>query len=557
MADDKPTVVDSMDHIDDNKSGQGGSEKPSASDSATHVAGDALLIDSQGRIRHLPIPSNDPNDPLNFKTWEKAATIFCCCWFSLLSLALAGGLGPILGVFMGMYMPQGYSAGQVVYLLTIPSLCIGLGNYIVLPLALAYGRRPVFLGSTVILLASTIGAASQNSYTGHLVARIIQGLSTGATESILPLMLTELTYLHQRNRVFGLYWMTQTVFSGVLNIVSSYINASLGWQWYYWVFVITIGVGFVFSIFGAYETRFARPAINVDGVVVYTDDYGVTHVVAAEEVQDHPELQAQGLAGMPANAPYDGPQPTFKDRIALWGKPHPQPGKIMLESWVAMAKSLTSPAILFAILVSSVALAGTIDQSLVYAEALGGYGWAPQSFGLINVGAIIGSILGSAYSVLGGDFIVLWLARRNRGVHKPEHHILVLAPMAILGFAMLLLYGFTIHGAQSAWGMVLAYSFYQTAWVSVLIVSTTFASEVWPKHPGPALVMVVGSKNIISFCLTFAFTPMTEHGGVTWAFGVLAGIFGASFVLGFPVYFLNARWRKAESKNDKIDATTD
>lgn len=46
-----------------------------------HVAGSALLINKQGGIRKLPVPSNNPNDPLNWKTWEKAAVISCCCWF--------------------------------------------------------------------------------------------------------------------------------------------------------------------------------------------------------------------------------------------------------------------------------------------------------------------------------------------------------------------------------------------------------------------------------------------------------------------------------------------
>ncbi|KAK2021204.1 MFS general substrate transporter [Colletotrichum zoysiae] len=523
----------------------------------THVAGDAMLIDSQGNIRRLPVPSNDPNDPLNFKPREKALIIFCCCWFSLLSLALAGGLGPILSVFFGIYAPHGYKSGEIVYLLTIPSLCIGLGNYLVLPLSLAFGRRPVFLASTVVLLGATIGAAVQNSYKGHLGSRILQGLATGATESVLPLMLTEITFLHQRSRVFGLYWMTQTVFSGILSIVSSYINASLGWRWYYWLFVITIAVGFLFSLFGAYETRFARPAMSIDGVIVYTDDYGVTHVVTPEEAQDHPVLQSQVMSRLLDTTPYHGPQPTFKTHIALWAKPHPQPLKVMLSSWVLMIKCLTSPAILYSIVISSVALGITINMSLTYDHALQDYGWAPKSIGLINIGAIIGSILGSAYAVIIGDRVVLMLARRNKGIHKPEHRIIVLIPVAILGFAMVLFYAFTAQGASTWWGLVLSFTFYNTAWVAVIVITTTFASEVWPKHPGPALVMVVGSKNIISFGLTFGFTPMTEKGGVKWAFCVLAGVFAACFMLGFPVYFLNSKWRKATSKKERMDSTTD
>lgn len=87
MADDKPRPVNAMDHVDDAHT-----EKPSDAAEATHVVGDALLLDKHGKIRRLPIPSNDPNDPLNYKTWEKAATIFCCCWFSMRISAFAHNL---------------------------------------------------------------------------------------------------------------------------------------------------------------------------------------------------------------------------------------------------------------------------------------------------------------------------------------------------------------------------------------------------------------------------------------------------------------------------------
>ncbi|KAK7951318.1 uncharacterized protein PG986_007046 [Apiospora aurea] len=248
--------------------------RAAGSPSQQHVEGNALLVDKQGQIRRLPIPSNSPNDPLNWKPWEKAAVVFCCCWFSIMGLALASGLSAILGVFFQFYGPQGYDAGQVTFLLTMPSLCIGLGNYIILPLSLAFGRRPVLIISTIVLLGATIGSAAQDSYNGHLASRIV-------------------TCLHQRGQVFGLYWMTQSVLSAVFNLASSYEAAALGWRWYYWVFVITIAVGLVFVIFGGFETKFTRPATSLDGCVVYTDEFGVTHVVPDDEAQAY--LDSAGL----------------------------------------------------------------------------------------------------------------------------------------------------------------------------------------------------------------------------------------------------------------------
>lgn len=40
-----------------------------------------VLVDAGGAIQRLPVPSDDPNDPLNFSVWEKMGVIVSCCWF--------------------------------------------------------------------------------------------------------------------------------------------------------------------------------------------------------------------------------------------------------------------------------------------------------------------------------------------------------------------------------------------------------------------------------------------------------------------------------------------
>ncbi|CAK7219763.1 hypothetical protein SBRCBS47491_003960 [Sporothrix bragantina] len=521
-----------------------------------HVEGNALLVDKQGQIRLLPIPSDDPNDPLNFTRWEKFGIIVCCCFYSLLSLSVSGGLGAIIGTFFAMYEPQGYSVEQITYLITVPSLAIGLGNFIILPLALAVGRRPVFLGSSLVLLATTIAAALQNSYEGHLAARIVQGLATGASESLLPLMLTEITFLHQRSLVFGLYWMMQSVFSNVLNMVSGYIVTNLGWRWYYWVFAITIGAGFCMVFFLGFETRYSRPATSVDGTIIMTDEFGVTHVLGDDEAQEYLDQQrALGndlprIAGQ-SSAEDFGPRTSYVQKIKPWSTPHAHPFRMIGLSWLRMVQCLTSPAIIYAILTSSITLGINIDESLTYGAVLSAYGWSSSSLGLINIGGIIGAIVAALYSAFIGDKFVIWMAKRNNGIHTPEHRLLVLVPPALYGFAMIFVYGWTAVGASSYWGTLVSYTIFQSTFVVVLIVSSSFAAEACAKHPGPALVIVVGSKNIISFGLTNTLTPLMNHGSYHYAFGVLAGIFGAVFVLGIPIYFFNPMWRRYIARMEK------
>jgi hypothetical protein len=53
---------------------------------------DHVLVDETGEVQRLPVPSNDPNDPLNFSKWEKFGVVFSCCWFcGLFSIAMELG----------------------------------------------------------------------------------------------------------------------------------------------------------------------------------------------------------------------------------------------------------------------------------------------------------------------------------------------------------------------------------------------------------------------------------------------------------------------------------
>jgi MFS family permease len=70
-------------------------------------------------------------------------------------------------------------------------LLIALGNYLILPLGLVYGRRPAAIISIVVLLVATVGCAVSQTFEQHLGLRILQGLATGATESVrVPSSLT-------------------------------------------------------------------------------------------------------------------------------------------------------------------------------------------------------------------------------------------------------------------------------------------------------------------------------------------------------------------------------
>jgi hypothetical protein len=90
--------------------------------------GNVDLLDDNGNVRRIPVPSSDPNDPLNMNKWRKLGIIITCCWYSIFSLILVGGAGPILPFFIGEYARHGYAVEEIVKLTTYPSLVMALGE---------------------------------------------------------------------------------------------------------------------------------------------------------------------------------------------------------------------------------------------------------------------------------------------------------------------------------------------------------------------------------------------------------------------------------------------
>lgn len=117
----------------------------------------------------------------------------------------------------------------------------GIGNLVFMPIALAIGRRPVFIFSCALLFISCIVASQNTSYEYHLGIRIVIGFAAGQSEALVPLMLKEVFFLHERANVLAFQSSFQTIVGCVLTIFASNIAASVGWRNWYSVSPISYG----------------------------------------------------------------------------------------------------------------------------------------------------------------------------------------------------------------------------------------------------------------------------------------------------------------------------
>lgn len=107
---------------------------------------------------------------------------------SSLGLSLVSGLGGLLTFYIPAYTAEGATYADITALMTYPSMFMGIGNIISMPLALAIGRRPVFLASTLLLVVSAILCGFADTYKWHYGARLVLGLAAGQSEALVPLM---------------------------------------------------------------------------------------------------------------------------------------------------------------------------------------------------------------------------------------------------------------------------------------------------------------------------------------------------------------------------------
>jgi MFS family permease len=107
---------------------------------------------------------------------------------------------------------QGASLAQVSLLATIPMLSNGFATYALVPLSTAIGRRPVLILTSTFSWAGGFWAGFSTSLNSHIAARVFHGLGSGAVEALLPLIIQDFTFLHQRNKALAAIISSQVCF---------------------------------------------------------------------------------------------------------------------------------------------------------------------------------------------------------------------------------------------------------------------------------------------------------------------------------------------------------
>jgi Major Facilitator Superfamily len=184
-----------------------------------------------GRILLDPQPDDSLNDPLNWPKWRRDTALLSLGFYCM----LGGGMTPVLAAgFNDVADTYNITPQRVALTTGLYMMGLGVGSVIASPTAILFGKRPVYLFSAILLIASAVWCALAPDFPNLIVARIVQGIAISPVECLPSATIAEIYFLHERAFRVGIYTLLLLGGKNLVPLVSAVIIQALEWRWVFW-----------------------------------------------------------------------------------------------------------------------------------------------------------------------------------------------------------------------------------------------------------------------------------------------------------------------------------
>ncbi|KAM5370215.1 hypothetical protein ACJZ2D_008618 [Fusarium nematophilum] len=515
-----------------------------------------------GKNSHIvlvPQPSNDPDDPLNWPTAKKwlfmtAVLGGTACIYVLPVPILNAGIVPIA-------LDLGRSVSDIARLGGYFVLAVGAVAPIASGFARKYGKRPVFIASSIIGLVGCLVAEFSPNYNTLVGGRVLQGVGGSAYESLSMAVVGDVLFLHQRGPTVAIIIFLLSGLSNGVSIVAGLITVELGWKYTFHILLPFVALQTVMIVFLAPESSYNRSsAYNIDRL---GSDYDVNKSAAEDPKTAHVETTAEGLENGQGASSGDAAMSTSREKkpksywrqLALCSGTYTD--KSLLKMTLACFAIFSNAIAAYNILVSSLVLAWFVGISVLAGVIFAGPPWNydAASIGYVSVGPLIGGILATAFMGLVSDWSIKYLTRRNNGVYEPEFRIPLIAVGAVACAAGLAGFGraveaqISIYALATLWGLTL---------FGMSIIGTTtmaYALDAAPAHVVEIFIMNIVFKNFFYYGVTNYIVDWYVAVGAAKLFYTTAGMSVAFVLFSWPMYVYGKRYRQYWSRNNLLVRT--
>lgn len=309
-----------------------------------------------------------------------------------------------------------------------------------IPFALKYGLRPIYVLSSAAQMAIMIWAARTMTGGDWWGVNALQCWVGSLAETMVQMTVADVFFVHQRGLMNSIYIWASNFGSSLAPVAAGFVTASQGWRWVWWWMAIFFGVVLIAFIFGFEESKFDWNAAVIVGVPPSLDVASTNSGAEgqADKHQPAPDPEKAAPADLsPGEEPLTSiqidpsiPRKTYWQRLSFATT---TPGPFILfarHAYQPFQILFTIPGVAYMSLVYAVLLAWSTVMSAALSTymILPPYDFNSTQIGLMNLAPFIGNTLGSLLCGPLSDWTILRLAKRNHGIYEPEMRLWVFVP---------------------------------------------------------------------------------------------------------------------------------
>lgn len=330
---------------------------------------------------------------------------------------------------------------------------LSVGCIFFVPLGLKFGRRPVYIGTALLMTGSAIWQARAQTVGDFVGANVLGGLAGCVNEALFQVTVSDMFFVHQRASANGLYLAAVSFGNYMGPVAAGYVADSQGWRWTFYYLTIFMGITSLAMIVGLEESKFDAPTVNGRSVALpgavrdSSSDNSKTPTAKEQTNSTLQTLETRDSTQQNSSSPKDGYWRRHRlITLDTDSTGHKQKNSLIRHAFQPFIILVQFPAVAFAALqygwLVAMLSVVAVTQATIYPAPP--YNFGAASVGLMSLPPAIGSVLGS---LLGGplvDFLAVQVAKRRGGIHEPETRLwLFMIPSCgmIIG---LLMYGLTI-----------------------------------------------------------------------------------------------------------------
>ncbi|EKG10849.1 Major facilitator superfamily [Macrophomina phaseolina MS6] len=395
--------------------------------------------------------------------------------------------------------------------------CAGLavGCIFLIPYALKYGRRPIYLLSCCSMLASAIWQANMETTTDLILSNVFSGVGGAVSEAIVQMTISDLFFVHQRATMNGLYILMVTTGTFLAPVVAGISAVNQGWRWIWWWTAILLGANLVMFVFAYEESKYTPVLTSIAANQSENIGYPAPKVKSQKTGAKLTEESTDGEES-PDAEPWPLPRKSSRQRFALVTRTPGDPVSVrqMIVRFVVVLFKFPAASYTALVYASLLAWFSVILTTLSTYFTLPPYNFDSMQIGLLNLPPFIGSAIGLVFSGPMNDWLILHLAKRNDGVFEPEMRLWIALPGILLTPLGIVLYGLSMANGQPWIIPCVGTAIFGVSFSLVGTTALTYLTDCYRELIGDALVGVTFMRNAMATVIVFALTPWIDSIGL-------------------------------------------